>query len=410
MTRAFVLLTALPPTVGHLQLVAFASELAGEVIVLVCTQPGEPYPAERVEAVERATRDLPGVRVVGLHRTVPQEPGDAPDFWPTWRGILREHGFRDGDTVVASEPYGAALAEAAGGVFVPYDVERSITRVRAVDIRRDPIGRFAEILPEFQPAMAQRITVFGAESTGKSTLSRQLADALPGHWLPEWARPYLERLPTPDVDDARMHVIWRAQLALQRSARRLRGRPFIVQDTDLFATVGFWEAWDPDHVPDALRADALADRSDLYLLTRSDIPFEPDPLRYGGHVRETSDAFWIELAERYRLPYRVIQSTSPGDRLEEARTLAVEQFHRAVPIGFERHGVHGPRAAPVSGQAGRWSRGAPSPRVSRRSGRSGRSRRRRGCGGHPPAWSRGRRHAAGSPRGSPRRRRSRVRR
>jgi HTH-type transcriptional regulator, transcriptional repressor of NAD biosynthesis genes len=339
-TRAFVLLTALPPTIGHLQLIRFANELEDEVHVLVCTQPGEPYTQERVETVARAVRDCPRVRVHAFHRPVPQEPGDAADFWPMWRSILRDHGFEDGDTIVASEPYGAPLAEAAGGRFVPYDIHRSITSVRAVDIRRDPIGRFGDVLPEFQSVMVRRITVIGAESTGKTTLSRQLARALPGHWLPEWGRPYLEQLPTPDVDQERMHVIWRAQLALQRSAGSMLGRPFVVQDTDLFSTVGFWEAWDPATVPPALRADAAAQRSDLYLLTRSDIPFEPDPLRYGGDVRETTDAFWIDLAERCALPLRVIASTSPEDRLAEARELALELFHRTVPIGFEREGAH----------------------------------------------------------------------
>ena len=340
MSRAFVLLTALPPTTGHLQLLRFASELEDEVHVLVCTQPGEPFPAERVEAVRHGASDLPGVRVHGFHRTMPQEPADAPDFWPMWRGILREHGLHDGDTIVASEPYGAALAEAVGGVFVPYDLERSITPVRAVDVRRNPIARFADILPEFQPLLRRRITVLGAESTGKTTLSRELAKALPGHWLPEWARPYLEGTPTPDVDNERMHVIRRAQRALQRSALALRDRAFIVQDTDLFATVGFWELWDPATVPDALRDDASADRSDLYLITRSDIPFEPDPLRYGGAVRETTDAYWIALAERFELPYRVIASTSPKDRLAEARDLALDLFARTSSIAFERSGPH----------------------------------------------------------------------
>src|SRR6478752_7191988 len=145
MSRAFVLLTALPPTIGHLQLVRFASELEDEVHVLVCTQPGEPFTTERVEAVRQAARDLPNVRVHALHRTLPQEPEDAADFWPMWRRILRDHGFEDGDTIVASEGYGAELADAAGGVFVPYDVKRSITPVRAVDIRHDTVGRFADM-------------------------------------------------------------------------------------------------------------------------------------------------------------------------------------------------------------------------------------------------------------------------
>jgi HTH-type transcriptional regulator, transcriptional repressor of NAD biosynthesis genes len=276
------------------------------------------------------------VRVEQIHETLPQRPEDARDFWPMWRRLLREHGMRDGDTIVASETYGATLAETAGGVFVPYDLERSITPTRATAVREDPIGHFAEILPEFQPVLRRRVTVLGAESTGKTTLSKALAESLPGHWLPEWARPYLEQLPSPEISFERMLVIWRAQQALQRSAEAFTDRPFIVQDTDLFATVGFWQAWDPGSVPQALIEDAIADRSDLYLITKSNIPFEPDPLRYGGEVRETTDEFWIDLAERHELNVVVIESAGPSERLDEATRVCRDSFlQRAVP-GFQR--------------------------------------------------------------------------
>lgn len=321
MTRAFVLMTAIPPTIGHLRLIGFAAELADDVCVIVGSQPGEPYPFERADAIRRATASMPGVRVEHLHKTLPQQPEEAPDFWPMWRGLLRGYGMRDGDLIVASERYGLTLAETSGGVFVPYDLERSITPVRATDVRADPIAHFAEILPEFQPVLRKRITVLGAESTGKTTLSRALAEVLPGHWLPEWARPYLEALPSPEVTPERMHVIWQAQRALQRHGLTIPAKPFIVQDTDLFATVGFWETWSPTTVPQALIDDALGDRSDLYLITPSNIPFERDPLRYGGDVRETTDAFWIALAERYGLPFHVVASAPRADRVAEVSSV-----------------------------------------------------------------------------------------
>jgi len=76
------------------------------------------------------------------------------------------------------------------------------------------------------------------------------------------------------------------------------------------------------------------------LITRGNIPFEADPLRYGGDVRETSDAYWIALAERFGLPYRVIESTSAEDRLAEARELSLDLFGRTSSIAFERQGSH----------------------------------------------------------------------
>ena len=333
MTAAFILMTALPPTRGHTNLVHFALELADEVTVVVVTQPEEPYAAERVEAMRAA---CPRARVRNIHATLPGGPADNPDYWALWRRLLFDQGMRPGDLVVASEDYGFELARATDGVYVPYDPDRGIDPVKATAIRQDPLGRFAQIHPAFQPTVRRTITVLGAESTGKTTLSRALATAIDGHWTPEWCRPYLERLPSPEVDEQRMTTIWHAQRAQQRHATTLVDRPFLVQDTDLFATLGFWRNWRPGQAPTDLATDAHALRSHLYLLTPATIPFAPDPLRYGVTERETSDAFWVDLAEEFGLDYRVIGSTGRYERVEEAAAIAREHFLATTQLAFER--------------------------------------------------------------------------
>ena len=125
----------------------------------------------------------------------------------------------------------------------------------------------------------------------------------------EYARPYLEAV-GPEITADKMHAIWKGQMALQRSAREWRDRPFIFQDTDLFSTLGYWRLphWhsvlgDPSPM---LEVDAITLQSDLYIILKSDnVPFEPDPLRYGGDRRESSDQYWIDLAEQYSLNYVV---------------------------------------------------------------------------------------------------------
>ena len=341
MSVAWVLMTALPPTVGHLHLIQFASHVAEETHVLVCTQPGEPYVSERVASLRRALDRSSTVTIDHLHATMPQEPGDDPRFWDKWLGTLVDHGMpMGGDFIVASESYGQTIATLSGNVFVPYDLERAMHPARASRVRADLVTNFADVLPEFQPTLRRRITILGAESTGKTTLSRDLSATLDAHWLPEWARPYLEQTETPEVDHAKMETIWRGQRALQLHGLQLRDKPFIIQDTDLFATVGYWRNWEAETLPTELAADAARDASDLYLLTRSTIPFEPDPLRYGGDRRETTDEFWIELAEEFGLTYAVIESTDRGERLEEASRLATELLVREAKLDYRRAGEH----------------------------------------------------------------------
>ena len=198
------------------------------------------------------------------------------------------------------------------------------------------------MLTEFQPYLRKRVTLFGAESVGKTTTTRRLEDRGLAIAQPEWARPYLELSAVgPEVTAEKMHTIWQGQLAQQQAAEAIaarRRRPFIAQDTDLFSTVGYWllkgaEFGEPD-VPTALWADAADNASDLYVILGQDaVPFAPDPLRYGGDRRESADEFWIDLCESAVLPWVLVDE--PVDRiaaLAEELHLDVLQLHGAETV------------------------------------------------------------------------------
>lgn len=314
-------MTAMPPTTGHLQLIQFAEKLAGYgyVHVLINTQPHEPFGEERAKALREATEDM-GVFFHHISYTLEQNP-HSNGFWHMWKGIMLGMGAKPGDIVVSSEAYGKRLAEEIEGVFFPYDIDRAINYAKATQVREDPLTYFNQIIPEFQKTLKTTVTIFGAESTGKTTLSRQLADHLPSWWLFEYARPYLENTSN-EINVDSMTAIWYGQRALQEHAQdNLHDKPLILQDTDLFSTVGYWDFphWDSlGDPPEELVADALRLRSDLYIVTRSNIPFEQDPLRYGGDVREGTDEYWIEILERYELPYVVLDAVDMRERLMEA--------------------------------------------------------------------------------------------
>lgn len=186
-----------------------------------------------------------------------------------------------------------------------------------------------------------RVTIFGAESTGKTTLGKTLVTSsagVSGHYLPEWARPYLENT-SPVITTEAMTRIWHGQRALQDSARYLVDKPFIIQDSDLFSTVGFWDFWD-GNTPEGLVQDALKRKSDLYIITRSNIPFAPDIIRYGDGVRETTDQYWIDLCEKYDLNYKVIDEGKPQgfltERVFEAADMITSHFDATRNISFKR--------------------------------------------------------------------------
>lgn len=335
MPNAFVLLTAMPPTKGHAELIHFASILAGRghVTVIVCTQPGEPFVSERISAL----REVAGhnVTVQQIHRKLPQEPEQDPGFWDMWGDFLRWSGFKEGDYIVASEEYGVRLAEEVRGKFMPYDPSRFTREIRATRVRKNPIDNFSDILPAFQPYLRRNLTVFGAESCGKTTLVRELATH--GWTFPEWARSYLELL-GPETTREGMFDIAEGQAALQMAANSFKDKPFNFFDTDLYSTVGYWEMWESTlgPVPQSLIMDAWALKSDLYLILPSTIPFEADPLRYGGDHREGSDEFWIGVAEKYDLNYIVMKEQEVTKRWAEALKYSRQLFDKNAQLSYDR--------------------------------------------------------------------------
>lgn len=326
-------MTAMPPTTGHLQLIQFASLLADTVTVILSTQPHEPYPKERAAALGLAikNRQLANVSLIHYAKAIEQDPA-TPGFWEMWRQMMYDFGLREGDYIVASERYGNKLAKVTGAKFYPYDIDRSINNTKATRIREDATGHFACILPEFQKHLRTTVTIFGAESTGKTTLSKMLARELDGHSLFEYARPYLENT-TNEITIDVMTDIWKGQKALQQQAQQnFADRPFVIQDTDLFSTVGYWQLphWQDDlgTCPRRLVKDAQQLKSDIYIITQSNIPFEQDPLRYGGDVRESADEYWITVCKQQNLPYYLLQSKDPRQRVQEARRVILEVSHR----------------------------------------------------------------------------------
>ena len=337
MPNAIVLMTALVPTVGHKYLIDYAKNLGligyrDRVHVIVGTLDREPIEGKmRYYAIRDAYLNDSRVVVHHLHRDVPQEPSEHPDFWNVWRDIVREFVFVEPDDYfVASELYGMDMANVLGCKFMPCNRYRETVPVKGTDVRNDLMDSFDLILPEFQKHIRKTVTIFGAESCGKTTMTRALSKELNGHFIPEWAREYLETVGA-EVTDERMRAIVEGQAALQKTAKNdLFNKPFIFQDTDLFSTLGYYRLWGGGTDRDIDLCEYLAKqlKSDFYIVMNDGIPFEADPLRYGGDKRESGMQFWIDILEEFKLPYYVVQRDGRHHQRKEVCNAVIEMFDK----------------------------------------------------------------------------------
>jgi nicotinamide riboside kinase len=164
------------------------------------------------------------------------------------------------------------------------------------------------------------IAIVGAESTGKTTLARQLPARLAGltgrrsTWVGEHLRDWCERMGrTPRADEQSAIAAAQATAIAEAAA----SHDIVVCDTTPLMTAVYSRMLFND---EALRAPALDwhRRCRLTLLTALDLPWEADGLqRDGPHVREPVDTLVRQWLIAAGLPWSVVGGQGPA-RIEAA--------------------------------------------------------------------------------------------
>lgn len=170
-----------------------------------------------------------------------------------------------------------------------------------------------------EPINIVRIALFGPESTGKTTLSKQLAHHYETVWVREYAREYLQdkwnnARKTCELKD--ILPIAYGQIALENKWSK-KADKVLICDTDLLETMVYSEQFYNGVADEQLRKAAAENSYDLYLLTYIDTPWEADDLRDRPTERlEMFNAFEKALID-YQKPYLTLKG-GKQERLSKA--------------------------------------------------------------------------------------------
>ncbi len=307
----------LPPHLGHVYLADFARNYVDQLDIVVGSLPDEPIPGNvRFEWMREL---FPFQSVHHLDEILPQDPSEHPQFWDLWRQALTNILPAKPDYVFASESYGSRLAQELGARFVPVDPARIAKSVSGTAIREDPFGNWDSIPNCVRPWFAKRVCVFGPESTGKSTLARQLADHFETVFVPEYARTHLESQDG-DLSADDFALIAQGQIASEEALARHYNR-VLFTDTDVLATV-VWSEFLYGECPESILKAAETRPADLYLLTEPDIPWEQDRVRY---LPDNRIDFFEKCQAALQLRNRnFVKISGEGDARLKAAVKAVE--------------------------------------------------------------------------------------
>jgi len=164
-----------------------------------------------------------------------------------------------------------------------------------------------------------KIVLFGPESTGKTTLSRQLARYYNSVWAPEYAREYLQNKWNNErktCEPKDLLPIAEGQMKLENELAK-KTDTVLICDTDLLETKVYSEAYYLGTCDPILEKYAIENTYNLYFLTYIDTPWEADDLRdKPGHRKEMFLAFKNALIKNNR-PY-VLLKGNKKERLELA--------------------------------------------------------------------------------------------
>jgi NadR type nicotinamide-nucleotide adenylyltransferase len=165
----------------------------------------------------------------------------------------------------------------------------------------------------------KRIVIIGPESTGKSTLTRQLAAHFGTSYADEFARVYLEGLSRPYNEEDLWHIA-EGQVRYEDEAIAAARNGLCFFDTDLYVT----KVWSEDKYgtcAESILQQIACRPYHLYLLTDIDMPWEDDPLREHGSPEERQYFFniYYDIVQQSGVPFTVVRGTEAG-RLEQAVT------------------------------------------------------------------------------------------
>lgn len=278
----FVLGKFCPLHRGHMLLIQRALDACEMVYVIVDNIMDEVIPVER--RIRWVKEQYPTAVVLTQSHPLPQDPSETPFFWDIWREELLRLLPHPVDAVFASEQYGERLAKELSADFVMVDSERQIVPVSATLIRQDIIGQWQYLAPAVQKDYRKVICVYGPESTGKSTLTKQLAEHYHVPYVEEYAKQVIDSK-NGDICFDDMETIVRGHFNAVEDARQ-QNTPLLFVDTDAIISK-LWSNELFGKESPVIEEYIGRQHFDYYLLLDVDLPWVDDIHRYRPKERET---------------------------------------------------------------------------------------------------------------------------
>ena len=325
-----------PPTNGHLFLIESALEQCENVTVFMCSLKRERISgALRFNWLYQHYFTNHNIRLEWVQDELPQTPeehGDIDAFYKLWTSVV--HDRADNLNVIfTSEKYGEEFAQYLGIQHVMVDLYRRTHQVSGTAVRNNPIENWEHIPDVVKPYFKKKIVIMGPESTGKSTLTKQLAEHFNGDLVGEFGRNYTDVNPATEMGVDGFEMIAKTHDRLIDFEVENGKHPLIFIDTDALTTKLFGEMYLGDNFKSEVIDNIIAKQQfDLVLLCDIDAPWVDDGTR-DFPFKKDRERHLHKIATGLTsrgIPYKIIRGNYDGNTKVFGRNVTVnERFELA---------------------------------------------------------------------------------
>ena len=316
MNKAFVFGKFMPFHKGHEAMINFALARCDFLTILICCSDKEQVPcAVRKTWIEQTFENLKNLEVRTFSYSEDEFPNtsvSSEEISAIWAAVFKKQ-FPGYSILVTSEPYGNFVAGYMAIRHIEFDPCRSIIPVSASLIKKDQFS-YWEFLPDsVKPYYSIKIVILGTESTGKTTLTKQLSQHYNCGFVSEAAR---EIIPNSNAFIyADLHLV--AKEHAGRIDAAVRGpSPLVIIDTDVHTTKSYSKFIFGKELAESSEI-YNSNRAVLYLYLNNDVPHSQDGTRLNETDRNLLDISHREVLRENNIDFIEITGNW-NERFEKA--------------------------------------------------------------------------------------------
>ncbi|MGL5744315.1 MAG: AAA family ATPase [Cetobacterium sp.] len=327
---------------GHAFMIEEAAKHVDKLYVLACFTDGETIPIGiREEWLQtfvncnQVELEGYGCKTIIVDKVIDQLPsssdGRTSDFKVSevWAKYLKNR-FPDITHFIGSEPYIEMMASSIGADAVLVDVDRKKFPISATKVRNSFKNSY-DLIPSYvKSSYIPRVCIVGIESSGKSTLTKDLEDAMKNIVsVEEYGRTYcLVNSPLDDMkdyfltrQDFRNIAIGHNRLVLHAYKYACKSnKKLVIVDTDHIVTQAFFKRYIDPKGDDYIRNMINFQEYDLFLWV-DQVNFEDDGTRRivsSSERKSQAVQLMTDLKEKAHDKVKIVSGNSREERLKSA--------------------------------------------------------------------------------------------